>query len=372
MYRPYNQQRRRRRPNMKLILLIAVVFLVIAVTAVVLILVPKKATNADNIAELPFQQGEQFAVTEGGVTYISGSSCVRLAEDMSSAWENVLYTSDMKLVCSDTLSCAYTEANLQTIDSAGVLLYLKTFSNIRSVRPGVTRVAVCCDVADAATGEPIPTIFCLDASGSELVSIPFSEQTVIDYGFYGGSELLWVLTLDASGSVPISNITTYNPGKTMTGTMTMMQLVERVVISEENIYAFGSTTLKSYTLFSESCNSFLVYGWRYVGSAFVKGQPVFICAPRNADGELSFSSLKLMSYDGASVSVNLPEDCVAACIYNSKLVTVSPSNIYVYSLTGQYENTVALPYTYDAVAQAAGGYIVLLKGSQYFAYPLGK
>ena len=95
-------------------------------------------------------------------------------------------------------------------------------------------------------------------------SITLTNQTVIEYGFFSNGSLLWVMSLDTSGTVPSCTVNTYRPGKERVGMIhDNEQLMYGVVFQSSYFCCAGDTYLKvyDYTGNEDKSRRRLVYGW---------------------------------------------------------------------------------------------------------------
>ena len=104
----------------------------------------------------------------------------------------------------------------------------------------------------------------LENGGREVDRLTFADQTVLDYGFFSSDTLFWVMTLDTSGTVPTTAITTYRPGRMMVGSITdAQQLMYQVMFQSSQVVCAGTTHLKvyDYTGREDESRRTLIYGW---------------------------------------------------------------------------------------------------------------
>ena len=93
------------------------------------------------------------------------------------------------------------------------------------------------------------SILILDSSGRQVENISMDGQTVLDFGFFNNDSLLWVMTLNTDGTVPMSTITTYRPGKMLLGAVEdNQQVLYEVVFQASQIRAVGTTHIGSPAL----------------------------------------------------------------------------------------------------------------------------
>ena len=108
------------------------------------------------------------------------------------------------------------------------------------------------------------TIVLMEPGGRRVNSITLTNQTVIKYGFFSNGTLLWVMSLDTSGTVPSCTVNTYRPGKEMVGSIhDNEQMVYGVVFQSSYFCCAGDTFLKvyDYTGKEDKSRRCQVYGW---------------------------------------------------------------------------------------------------------------
>ena len=108
------------------------------------------------------------------------------------------------------------------------------------------------------------TIVILENGGREVDRLTFADQTVLDYGFFSNDTLFWVMTLDTSGTVPTTAISTYRPGRMIVGSITdAQQLMYQVMFQSSQVVCAGTTHLKvyDYTGREDESRRTLIYGW---------------------------------------------------------------------------------------------------------------
>ncbi len=374
MYRPRKKYRKRKSISIKHYLLGAGGVIVIA--AAVLLFTLSPATAVQEEMEMPFTAGTPFEVNSAGIAYISGENYHLMDFDTKPLWENTLYSSDMKLAVSDKLFCAYNQDILHAVDVTGKLLYSKRETGaILSARAGLTRVAYFSEERgnndDGTKGDIISAnLYVLDQEGNVLSEQSFLNQNVVDYGFYGKNEMLWVLALDVSGAIPVSRITTYNPGKYITGTIDVTeQIIEKVIVDNEYIYACGTTHIFIYTLFGDKKDSILIYGWKYMASRIIDDKMYFAYVPREK-GEETFGAVKIIRMDKTPISLNLQDNCQQAVFTDKLLYCISGSNILSYTLDGVFNNVTPMPISYDSVLKTGSDYAYTAKGDGVFQIAL--
>ncbi len=167
--------------------------------------------------------GSKFSVGKGGVAAWSGTALALLTEDQGST----LYSGNME-------------------------------DAILDVRLDATYAAV------QVGAEHSSVMLILERGGRQVDRIELKNQTVLDFGFFYGGSLFWVMSMDTEGTVPMCSISTYKPGKMLAGTITdSQQVLYEVLFQSSKIRAVGTTHIKDFDYTSRELTSdrLLVYGW---------------------------------------------------------------------------------------------------------------
>ena len=136
------------------------------------------------------------------------------------------------------------------------------------------------------------TIVLIENGGREVDRIELEDVTVLDYGFFSSGSLFWVMTLDTSGTVPTTNISTYRPGRMIVGSMSdSEQLLYQVMFQSSQVVCAGTTHLKvfDYTGREIPEKSVLTYGWYLAAVEDVSDDPMMAFVPDaqyGADGQM--------------------------------------------------------------------------------------
>ncbi len=104
----------------------------------------------------------------------------------------------------------------------------------------------------------------MEHGGRQVDRIELANQTILDFGFFYNGSLLWVMSMDTEGTVPMCSISTYKPGKMLAGTITdSQQVLYEVLFQSSKIRAVGTTHIKDFDYTSRELTEdrILVYGW---------------------------------------------------------------------------------------------------------------
>ncbi len=102
-----------------------------------------------------------------------------------------------------------------------------------------------------------------DYEAKDVDEMLFPYQSMMDLGFFGDTgKQLWVLLLDSHGTIPITKVRTDHPGKSMTGSITILnQVCYEIVPLRDVVYIIGTHHIQSYSYTSVKQTEQLVYGW---------------------------------------------------------------------------------------------------------------
>ena len=198
------------------------------------------------------------------------------------------------------------------------------------------------------------TIVLMESGGRRVNSITLTNQTVIEYGFFSSGSLLWVMSLDTSGTVPSCTVNTYRPGKEMVGSIhDNEQMVYGVVFQSSYFCCVGDSHLKvyDYTGREDRTRRHKVYGW-YM-AALDEGaldDPLMAFVPNaqyDSDGKMQDVRMVRANLDQ---QVRMPYGCQSLIARNDRVYGFSTDG-YVCIATQGSPNVAAyaLPMGFDKV-----------------------
>ena len=258
--------------------LIFSVGLIVLIAVAVLIFVFTKSSNPlDHLQLLPFSSETSCVYNKFGILYSQADTLSCLDKSGELLWSTNLFASDVSLFASDSYVVAYNQESVQVFDANTGKPYFTKKMEGAAVRviTGYEHIGVFYSVTAGDTANNY--LMVLDLKGNEIDNLSFGTQNILNYGFYQNSDALWVLSLDTSGVTPISRVATYNPGKSLTGSIDLNEyLVEDVFVYGDNMYIFSTNFLRTYDLYGAQQNSSLVYGWKLKSTMISDGQPLFL------------------------------------------------------------------------------------------------
>lgn len=198
------------------------------------------------------------------------------------------------------------------------------------------------------------TIVLMEPGGRRVNSITLTNQTVIEYGFFSNGSLLWVMSLDTSGTVPSCTVNTYRPGKEMVGSIhDNEQMVYGVVFQSSYFCCAGDTFLKvyDYTGKEDKTRRRKVYGW-YMASLdeSVLDDPLMAFVPNaQYDSDKGMQDVRMIRAN-LDQQVRMPYGCQSLIIRNDRVYGFSTEGYVSIATQGSQAVTAyALPVIFDKV-----------------------
>lgn len=311
---------------------------------------------------------ESIVADENGLLYTEGSQLHCLQPSGQERWAVDLNMGDISTCTSSDLILNYAGPNLQVMQFTEEQLFATSVdSPILAGAAGQEYVAVLIDAPEDDTSAQ-QMIYLFDKSGQKSGQLSFSRQ-VIRFGFFSDetiSDLFWTLSLDTSGSAPVSYITMYNKlNGEMTYSITISdRVVEEVFVTSNFIYASGSGLLTAYTYFGEAEANEPVQGWKPAAVAATSSALYAAYVPR-ADAAY-IEGIMTIHADGATGAASvgsarfaLPMDVLSAAITQSRVFAFTSDTMYVYTLSGTLERSQALGAHVSRVKQVSDSCAVL-------------
>ena len=198
------------------------------------------------------------------------------------------------------------------------------------------------------------TIVLMEPGGRRVNSITLTNQTVIEYGFFSNGSLLWVMSLDTSGTVPSCTVNTYRPGKEMVGSIhDNEQMVYGVVFQSSYFCCVGDTFLKiyDYTGKEDKSRRRQVYGWYMAGlDDGVLDDPLMAFVPNaQYDSKSGMQDVRMIR-SNFDQQVRMPYGCQALIARNDRVYGFSTEGyVSIATLGKQKVEAYALPMAFDKV-----------------------
>ncbi len=351
--------------------------ILLAAAAVVtgIILLIKNRSAFGSVAELPFTADDPYVYSSGGFHYIKDGS-LRFHDPAHPERDTSLALNgeNITLASSDTVTALYSGAALHIVGAAEMI---DAGGEILSAACGKDHVAV---LRRDAAGKAAILVY--DSTG--LLTDTINEQQAMllrcGFGSLEGSDMLYVLSLSDSGSVPVSTITTYTYGENgaaMSGVITLHnELVEEVYFSSGSIFVAGTNYLQRYDKeFTAKAYSLLTYGDTLLDATAAGSKPLFLYADRDAAAALSDenpvpASVRLLSAAEEAQSgavdrtVSLPEGAHSCFVIGGRFMAFTKDTVYTYSASGSLSSTTALEIPCDEAVKLSDTCILLRRGPE--------
>lgn len=357
-------ERRRRQGIPGAIALLIVIFAcVVAFMGSRLILGLTGSGNAYDYKSIDIPANQALEVVDDGFIYYDGSSIGSVTTDARVKW-SYLIGKDAGFDATHYGVVAWKGTKLTLIDlnSGETTSSTDMESEVLSARVGERYAAV------VLGPEHDSTIVLMERGGRRVNSITLTSQTIIDYGFFSGGSLLWVMSLDTSGTAPSCTINTYRPGKERVGMIhDGEQLMYGVVFQSSYFCCAGDTFLKvyDYTGNEDKSRRRLVYGWYMAALDDAQDDPMMAFVPGaqydSSDGMRDVRMIRAQ----LDQQVRLPYGCQYLIARGSRVYGFSTGGFVCIAEQGQLAaRAYQLPLAFDRVYGVTGnGYAVLGSGT---------
>jgi len=321
--------------------------------------------------ELPCSADQEIMALNDGVLYSDGTYLHALDSRGRQIWANLAGSGAGFDIYENRVS-VWLGKRMTLLDGAtGLPFYNGTMEDeIISAKAGANYVAV-------LTGaEGNNSISVMTRSGqmiAENINAGMENMTVLDYGFFNNGSLLWILSLDTEGTVPICHITTHRPGRMLTGSISEPeQIIYRLLFRGDKMLAVGTSYIKHYQYTGdESGERVLVYGWYLTdagGSSASSPLMAFVPAVQ-VRANASMSDVRVVN---ASVdkTIRMPFPCFALRVGGDKVYGFNNQYAMAYGLNDLSPATYALPiYAERVFGLTANNAAILSSGnSVYLVY----
>ena len=339
--------------------------LIIASAAAVCVLVllyatgvlPRISIFGDPLTGLDRSLPESVIGNSNGILYNQNDTLYLMDAAGDEQWNISLELKDAVTVASTELICNYAGKSLQ------VMAYTKEQYFNTAIDVEILDVAVGMDTVAVLTinttehGDNQYFISLFNSRGEQTGYTRFTSE-VIDFGFHGGADMLWVLELDTTGVTPVSYITTYMSDGSMTNSIPVnSQIVEDVFVTDSAIFAGGTNTLTSYTYFGEQQAEQSIYGWKNEARSLTPQDVRLVYIPRTTVKNID--AVKIYASDLSCVHIWLPWNIFSVAVTQNRIYAFSDSTAYIYTSDGSLEKQTALNTTVTRVKQLSNDHIIL-------------
>lgn len=209
------------------------------------------------------------------------------------------------------------------------------------------------------------TIVLMEPGGRRVNSITLTNQTVIKYGFFSNGTLLWVMSLDTSGTVPSCTVNTYRPGKEMVGSIhDNEQMVYGVVFQSSYFCCAGDTFLKvyDYTGKEDKSRRRQVYGWYMADlDESILDDPLMAFVPNaQYDSDSGMRDVRMIR-SNFDQQVRMPYGCQSLIAEGDRVYGFSTEGYVAIATLGTSQvDAYALPMLFDKVYGVTRNNIAIL------------
>jgi len=264
---------------------------------------------------------DQVIVPMGdGVVFSDGNTLHALDAGGRQIWSYTAGTG-VRFSVYDGGVAAWLGGELSLLSKTGQALYTGTMGGaIQSAKLSTNYAAVL--VGNEEDGK----LLVLEPGGRQVDEVALEGRTVLDYGFFSAGSLLWVMSADTEGTVPMSTVLTYKPGRMLAGTVTDSdQLIYRVVFRQNELCAVGARYAKTFGYAGDEnlAKRLLVYGWTLMDAENAGAAPLMAFAPNVQTGlNPSISDVRMVSGD-AERTVRMPFPCFALAVRSGAVYGLS-------------------------------------------------
>lgn len=311
-----------------------VVVLVAAIAVVVLIVVLVLSVGSSSSTETTGRAVRLGALSTQKVTpfgedilYYDGTMLQCVSDSGSTRW-NFQVGANAGFSAGPGRVVAWSANQIYALNDKGQNTYNnKMAGEIQFARIGSQYVAAFVGTSDTGT------VYVIDKDGSSVDAISFTDQTLLDMGFFTMSdgEYLWIMGIDTSGTVISTFLQTYQPGRLVLGNATLGEQLVYKIYYTDKLYVVDTRKIRAYDYRitrDTNTDDVLIYGWymqdiRKVGKHTYQ---LFVPAPAS-DGSLNAASLRLMWGTNDRV-LHLPADCIGAYLGSKSVYAFSGTHVY--------------------------------------------
>ena len=283
-------------------------------------------------------------------------------------WQFALGAGADYRVC-DAGVAAWNGNKLFLIARNGDMMYTGTLAT------DIISCAICSSLAAVETevnGARLLSI--IEYSGREIDRLDMSSRTLLDFGFFNNNTMLWVLTLDTEGTVPLTQVDTYQPARFQTGSIPdSSQIIYRVILDNNDLVLVGTNTLERYTYVAQRQPDFsrLIYGWYYADSYSDDKRDVCLFVPeRESDTTARIKDMRVIT-GGSDYTCHFQADCMGIFAGSSAAYAVSNRYVFknVYGSEGVKAYSIPL-YVDQVVDFTDSGVAVVVSQQRVYLMPL--
>lgn len=297
---------------------------------------------------LPCNASQTIEPLGDGVIYSDGTHLHALNASGRQKW-NYMVGSGLSFDANEDGVAAWTGSSIALLnaDSGAPLFSGVMDEKVISATMGSAYAAVL-----IGEDEQNSTLMILEHGGHEIDKITLPDQTVLQYGFFNNGNMLWIMSLDTEGTVPMSQLTTYRPGRMQSGKITDSdQVLYQVMFESPNVYTIGTTYAKvyDYTGVEDTTRRMLVYGWYLMDTSGSGESALMAFAPMAQVGaQVSVSDVRLIS-GSTDRTIRMPFPCHALTVQNGKVYGFSDQYVMSCGVNDKKASVMQLPVYCDGM-----------------------
>lgn len=204
-----------------------------------------------------------------------------------------------------------------------------------------------------------------DFKQAQLFSTGVNVNNLLDYGVVSSSATVWMLSLNTNIPTPLCVFTSYNSSKGSVSSVINIaeQLVEKLLINSDKVYAVGTSNLVTYDLSGKKEQTYLTYGWEVTDWRFVGAKPYFVLIPRTDE---PITSVRIRHSDSTEYTFTLQEECDKVIIGNETIYAFNSNKVFYTDLKGENIKKADMPFKMNGCESVLGGsHILADNGSSY-------
>lgn len=354
-----------RRKKIRTRLTLALVCAGIAIAVILILafsgLLPQVSLLSGSVHALDVSLPDNVVANEHGLLYNQADTLyLRDTSTGAEIWRQELELQEATTVASSDFICNYAGKSLQLMDyNKNQIFSTAIDSEILGAAVGNSTVAVLTSSVNEQNEKIyLATLFNANGKGEQLGQASFSTREVIDFGFYGDTDMFWSLTLDVSGIVPVSHVTTYKQDGSMTYNIQInSQVVEDVFITDNAFFTSGTSALTSYSYFNTKQAEQQIYGWKNAAGSVTSQAVKLAYIPRSTVSDID--AVKVYNTDLESLHIRLPRGVISLAVTQNRLYAFTADIVYVYTMEGALEKQVALESPINRAQQVSDTCAVL-------------
>ena len=358
--------RRKKKKRKNSTLLFSVITLaVLGIALVVFQFIFNKQEETVSMDITPISTASTYINTGDGILYqTDGQIHFYNLTDSKKNYTYGMGASNIRMSGSETMTVVFNTAQLQVVGEKTPLTFT---GEIQEVECGTDHLAV---LRKAEDGQE--SVLVLNRDGEQIQELPFSDQSIIDFGFYTtANEMLWIETLNVTTGSPMTTISTYDLNKQeVTGLIHVQnQLVNEIYITSKSMFVVCTNQIIRYIHEgNKEIYRTTIYGYEPVDFSNASGTPTFLLTPRG--GDFHTVRILMLAEDSApepvETTLQLPTEGVSTFIMGSKLVVASREQLFTYSLKGKLTATATFEQPIDSAVKLTDSKLLLSSNGMYY------